>query len=204
MRTLFILLLLGRAFSASTPPAKRLLVISVDGLDHRYLRDRDQLGLRIPNMRRLLNQGRYAQGVIGVYPTITWPSHTSLITGVRPDQHGILGNRRGRQDGGDYYWPADLLKTRTLWQAAHELGWTTAAVTWPVTVGAAITFNLPEYFQRRNGGAMDLESIAAKATPGLVEEIAAAYPSFPQQWMDDRTRTLAVRYLLQRKAPDLV
>lgn len=204
MRSILLLLLLGLGFAAAAPPAKKLLAVSVDGLDERYLRDRDQLGLRIPSIRRLLKQGRKAQGVVGVYPTVTWPSHTSLITGARPDQHGILGNRRERSEGGDYYWTADLLKARTLWQAAHERGWTTAAVTWPVTVGAPITFNLPEYFQRRNGGAMDLESVAAKATPGLAEDIAAAYPSFPQQWVDDRTRTLAVLYLLQRKQPDLI
>jgi len=204
VRLLFLLPLLGLGFAAPAPPAKKLLVVSVDGLDQRYLRDRDRLGLRIPNMRRLLKQGRSAQGVVGVYPTVTWPSHTSLITGVRPDQHGILGNRRGRQEGGDYYWTADLLKTRTLWQAAHDRGWTTAAVTWPVTVGAPITFNLPEYFQRRNGGGMDLASGAAKGTAGLVEEITGAYPSFPQQWVDDRTRTLAVLYLLQHRQPDLV
>jgi len=110
VRLLLLLLLLGLGFAAPAPPAKKLLVVSVDGLDQRYLRDRDRLGLRIPNIRRLLKQGRYAQGVAGVYPTVTWPSHTSLITGVRPDQHGILGNRRGRQEGGDYYWTADLLK----------------------------------------------------------------------------------------------
>jgi predicted AlkP superfamily pyrophosphatase or phosphodiesterase len=51
---------------------------------------------------------------------------------------------------------------------------------------------------------MDLESIASKATPGLTDAIAAAFPSFPQQWMDDRTRTLAVVYLLQAKQPDLM
>ena len=34
--------------------ARPLLVVSIDGLDHRYLRDRDQLGLKIPNLRRLL------------------------------------------------------------------------------------------------------------------------------------------------------
>jgi predicted AlkP superfamily pyrophosphatase or phosphodiesterase len=204
MRTL-AWLLLGLGFAAAAaPPAKKLLVVSVDGLDERYLRDRDQLGLHIPSIRRLLKHGRKAQGVVGVYPTVTWPSHTSLITGVRPDQHGILGNRRDRSEGGDYYWTADLLKAPTLLQAAHDRGWTTAAVTWPVTVGAPITFNLPEYFQRRNGGAMDLESITAKATPGLAEDIAATYPSFAQQWMDDRTRTLAVLYLLRRKQPDLI
>ena len=201
---LLCLLLVEISLGAADPPPRKLLVVSVDGLDNRYLRDRDEFRLRIPNIRRLIKQGRLAQGVIGVYPTVTWPSHTSLVTGVRPDQHGILGNRRSRAEGGDYYWTTDLLKARTLWQAAHDGGRTTAAVTWPVTVGGAITFNLPEYFQHRNGGAMDLDSIGAKATPGLVADIANAYPSFSQQWMDDRTRTLAVLYLLQRKQPDLI
>lgn len=162
------------------------------------------MGLRIPTLRRLMREGRVAQGVVGVFPTITWPSHTSLITGKRPDQHGILGNRRPKSDGGDYYWNVDLLKARTLWQAVHEQGWTSAAITWPVTVGASIDFNLPEYFLRRQGGDMDLLGVSEKGTPGLAAEIAKAFPSFPQQWVDDRTRTLAVRYLLQAKHPDLL
>jgi hypothetical protein len=192
------------AAPAPTPPAHKLLVLSVDGLDWRYLRDRDAFGLRIPNVRRLLKEGRYANGVIGVWPSITWPSHTTLITGVRPDQHGILGNRRPQAEGGDYYWTADLLKAPTLWQAAHARGWTVASVTWPVTAGASIDFNLPEFFLRRQGGSMDLEGVGSKASPNLVDEISSAYPSFPQQWVDDRTRTLAVLYLLRARHPDLL
>jgi predicted AlkP superfamily pyrophosphatase or phosphodiesterase len=176
----------------------------VDGLDWRYLRDRNRLGLRIPHLRQMLQEGRYAQGVIGVWPTITWPSHTTLITGVRPDQHGILGNRRPKSEGGDYYWTVDLLKAPTLWQAAGKQGLSTASVTWPVTVDASINFDLPEYFQRRNGGSMDLLSVTGKGTPGLADEIAREYPSFPQQWMDDRARTLATLFLLKQKAPDLL
>jgi predicted AlkP superfamily pyrophosphatase or phosphodiesterase len=185
-------------------PARKLVVVSVDGLDWRYLRDRDQLHLKIPNMRRLLQQGRRADGVIGVWPTITWPSHTSLITGVRPDQHGIEGNRRPKSEGGDYYWNVDLLKSRTLWQVAHDRGLKTAAITWPVTVGAAIDFNLPEKFFRRQGGSMDLDGVTSSATTGLADLISKAFPSFPQQWVDDRTRALAARFLLREKQPDLL
>jgi predicted AlkP superfamily pyrophosphatase or phosphodiesterase len=192
------------AAPAPSPPAHKLLVVSVDGLDWRYVRDCDQLGLRIPNVRRLLKESRYAGGVIGVWPSFTWPSHTTLITGVRPDQHGILGNRRPQSEGGDYYWTVDLLKSPTLWQAVHARGWTSASVTWPVTTNAPIDFNLPEFFLRRQGGSMDLQGIASKASPNLVDEISRAYPSFPQQWVDDRTRTLAVLYLLRAKHPDLL
>ncbi len=191
--------------AVTAPVNHKLLVISVDGFDWRYLRDRDAMGERIPNLRKLLAAGQVADGVTGVWPTITWPSHTTLLTGVRPDQHGILGNRRPRSDGGDYYWSAHLLRVPSLLNCAAEHGLTTAAVTWPVTVEAPLTYNLPEYFVRRNGGSMDMESVASRATPpDLVTQIARDMPSFPQQWMDDRTRTQAVVWLLQHKQPDLV
>ncbi|MBV9033422.1 MAG: alkaline phosphatase family protein [Acidobacteriaceae bacterium] len=202
----FLLLFPAVCFCLQAETARhKLLVLSVDGLDWRYLRDRNQLRLRIPHLRRMLEEGRYAQGVVGVWPTITWPSHTSLITGVRPDQHGILGNRRPKSEGGDYYWTVNLLKAPTLWQAAMEHGLVTASITWPVTTDASISFDLPEYFQRRNGGSMDFLSVARKSTPPeLMDEISRAYPSFPQQWVDDRTRTLATIFLLRQKAPDLL
>jgi predicted AlkP superfamily pyrophosphatase or phosphodiesterase len=71
-------------------------------------------------------------------------------------------------------------------------------------MNAKITWNLPEVFVRRNGGSMDLESVAKYGTPGLAVEITRAYPSFAQQWVDDRTRTLATLYILKSKHPDLV
>ena len=192
------------AAGAQAAPARhKLLVISVDGLDWRYLRDRDAMGLKIPVLRRLMAQGAAAR-VVGVWPTVTWPSHTSIITGARPDQHGILSNAARGAAFTESYWSAKTLKARTLWQCAGQAGLTTAAVTWPVTVDAAITWNLPEAAMRRNGGSMDLDSVEATATPGLAADITALYPSFAQQWVDDRTRTQAVLYLLRKKQPDLI
>jgi len=84
-------------------------------------------------------------------------------------------------------------------------GKTIATITWPVTVDAPVDWNLPEYFERQRGGFMDTRSIESKSAPSnLVEEISAAYPSFPQEWMDDRTRTLAAVFLLKNKHPDLL
>jgi predicted AlkP superfamily pyrophosphatase or phosphodiesterase len=183
---------------------KPLVVISVDGLDQRYLRDADKLGLKIPTLRKLLREGEWAQGVEGVVPTVTWPSHTTLITGVPPREHGILGNRRPRNQSGDYYWLASMLKTKTLWHATRNAGLKSAAITWPVTVNADIDYNLPEFFRARNGGSMDFLSIWEYATPNLVEKIEKFDPSFRQQWVDDRTRKVATVYLLQHERPDLL
>ncbi|MEJ7609442.1 MAG: alkaline phosphatase family protein, partial [Bryobacteraceae bacterium] len=156
-----------------------VLVLSVDGLDARYLNDCDRLGLKIPHLRKLMKEGQWAQGVMGVVPTVTWPSHTTLISGVTPGVHGILGNRRPREEGGDYYWSAKLLKVKTLLDAATQAGRKTAAITWPVTVDAPVTYNLPEFFAKRRGGEMDLPSIASRAVPAdLVSQVAAMFPSF--------------------------
>jgi predicted AlkP superfamily pyrophosphatase or phosphodiesterase len=172
-----------------------MVLVSVDGLDHRYLRQCDELGLKIPNLRRLMREGVWADGVVGEVPTITWPSHTTLLTGVPPAVHGIQRNQ---------VWDYSSIRAKTLWDELRTAGRTSAAITWPVTVGAPIDWNLPEYFEKRQGGSMDLAAIARKATPGLIEEIAKRYPSFPQQWMDDRTRTLATLYLIRERNPDFL
>ena len=200
MRPLLLWLILAGCLAQARP----LLVVSIDGLDQRYLRDADKLGLKIPNLRKLLREGATADGVIGVMPTVTWPSHTTLISGVIPHVHGILGNRRPKAEGGEYYWSTNLLKAPTLLDAVRKQGGKSAAITWPVTVDGLIDFNLPEAFSRRNGGGMDMATIEAKGTPGLVDAIAREYPSFPTEWMDDRARTQATMYFLRFPKPDLI
>src|SRR5262249_23001134 len=86
-----------------------------------------------------------------------------------------------------------------------KAGLKTATITWPVTVGAASDFNLPEYFGKRRGGSMDLRSMSSKSNPpDLADRIARMFPSFRQEWVDDRTRSLAVRYLLRTQRPDFM
>ncbi|HWB98168.1 MAG TPA: alkaline phosphatase family protein, partial [Bryobacteraceae bacterium] len=112
---------------------------------------------------------------------------------------------RPKTEGGEYYWSVSLLRAPTLLDAAHQAGRKTAAITWPVTVDAPLDWNLPEYFHRRRGGSMDLASIESRSKPkDLVARITAEFPSFPQEWMDDRTRTQAVVYLLRHEHPDLL
>ena len=67
-------------------------MISIDGLRPDYVTAADAHGAKIPNLRRFLKEGAFAQGVVGVIPTVTYPSHTTLITGVSPATHGIFAN----------------------------------------------------------------------------------------------------------------
>ncbi|MGD1095059.1 MAG: ectonucleotide pyrophosphatase/phosphodiesterase [Bryobacteraceae bacterium] len=190
-------LLAGSIFAAQP-----LVVISVDGLDNRYLAEADQRSLKIPTLRKLMREGQYSQGVIGVVPTVTWPSHTTILTGADPVLHGILSNWR---PPGDRYLDYVQIKSPNLIGAAHKAGLTIAAITWPVTVGAPVDWNLPEFFSKRRGGDMDLRSIESRANPpDLVAKIAADSPAFAQEWMDDRIRTMAALWILGHERPQLM
>lgn len=198
MKILVLAVLVAAALEAAQP----LVVISVDGLDNRYLAQADKFGLKIPALRRMMREGQYSKGVIGVVPTITWPSHTSMITGADPVAHGILSNWR---PPGDRYLDYSQIKVPTLIGAAHSAGLSIAAINWPVTVNAPVDWNLPEYFERRRGGAMDTRSVESKSKPAdLVAKISADYPSFAQEWMDDRTRSIAAVWLLKHVQPKLM
>ncbi len=181
---------------------RKLLVVSIDGLDHRYLRDADKLGLRIPTLRRLMKEGTRADGVVGIVPTVTWPSHTTMLTGVPAALHGIPTNDQPGQPG-QRWWFTKFLKARTLWQAAREKKLKTAAIYWPVTVGAEVDFNIPEFWLKREGHATAFGPIEKYSTPGLVDRITRAYPSFPVSVLSDRMILIAARFLLEQEKPDL-
>ncbi len=64
--------------------AASVVLLSIDGLKPDYILSADANGLKVPNLRRLVEEGTYATGVTGVYPTVTYPSHATMVTGVSP------------------------------------------------------------------------------------------------------------------------
>src|SRR5512138_1329536 len=60
-----------------------VVMISIDGLIPEYYTAPAPLGLNVPTLGQMKLNGAYAEGVEGVYPSVTYPSHTTLITGVR-------------------------------------------------------------------------------------------------------------------------
>src|SRR5215475_8530717 len=87
---LFLSAYLNAQQQDKTPPA--LVLVSVDGMKPEYVTQAEQKGAKVPNLRRMLTEGMYAEGVQGVVPTVTYPSHATLITGVWPAKHGIYAN----------------------------------------------------------------------------------------------------------------
>jgi predicted AlkP superfamily pyrophosphatase or phosphodiesterase len=201
----------GAAPQTTTPRARRVLVISIDGLDARYLRDADRHGLKIPTLRRLMQRGAWSRaGVVGVYPSVTYPSHTTLVTGARPARHGIVGNAvfvpPPRPQTGDWFWFARDIRADTLWQAAARGGLKTALVSWPVSTGAG-DWNVPEIWKPGGTQEESRELMREHARPrGLLEEVARADPRlFAAVRADegDDMRTRFAEHLLAEKRPDV-
>lgn len=126
-----------------------VLMISVDGMRPDYVTQADIHKLKIPVLRGFMQGGTYADGVIGVVPTLTFPSHATLVTGVWPREHGIYNNTRFdpfSKNKDEWYWFGADFKVPTLWQAAAGAGITTASVFWPTTVNTeGIDYLLPAY-----------------------------------------------------------
>ncbi len=197
--------------AATRPPPPPLVVISIDGLRPDYVLDADTHGLRIPHLRRLLAEGAHATGVAGVLPTVTYPSHTTLVTGVSPGRHGIVANTTfdplGRNHDG-WYWYAEDIKVPTLWDAAGGAGMVTSNVDWPVTVGARITFNIAQYWRTDVPDAPDDAKLGrALSTPGLLAEVERSVGPYPSGYAygvpEDRRRAAFNAYLLRKKRPRL-
>jgi len=139
------------SFSISAAAQKpHILMISIDGMKPEYVTQAKDHNLNLPVLTRFLSEGTYAEGVLGVTPTVTYPSHTTMVTGVWPIEHGILANTLFDplvEHKGEWYWYFRELKSQTLYQAADAAGLKTAAVGWPVTVGAPIDYLIAEFGQ---------------------------------------------------------
>ena len=204
-------LLFGSALVMSALPsaasAEPVLLISIDGLQPDDVIEAEKRGIVIPNLKRFIAEGSYAQGVRGILPTITYPSHATLLTGVSPSRHGIFGNNSFdplQINQGGWYWYASDFKVPTLWDVAAKAKLTTANVHWPVSVNAsAVKWNIPQIW--RTGHPDDAKLIKSLATPGLIEslesQLGAYAPGIDESIEGDENRGRFATALITREKP---
>jgi len=146
-----------------------VVLVSIDGLRPAIYRDERWPA---PVLRDLARRGAVALAMRSVFPALTYPAHATLVTGALPARHGIVDNEPFEPiaRSGRWIWEAAALRAPTLWDAVRAGGGKTAAISWPVTVGAAIDWNVPDVWAPD-----DPTSIApiraASTPPGLFEEL---------------------------------
>lgn len=197
-------------------PADHVVLVSVDGLRPEfYLEER----WPAPTMQLMSHEGVHALKVRGVTPTVTYPSHTSLVTGALPARHGVVHNHPFRLSGPSDRWTmeSDSIRVPALWDAVRAAGDTSAAISWPVSAGATIDYNVPEFWSvtGREGDltGVDAHTAALRSRvtpPGLLEEIEReSLGPFPDYyWGRNLSRESAVgdmaAHLIERYRPNLL
>jgi len=135
----------------AAPQTERCVVlVSIDGLAGFYL---DDPRAELPTLRRLAREGARADGMVCSFPTVTWPNHTTLVTGVTPAKHGVVGNNFVDRETTkpvaliiDPVFDKDqIVKTPTIYDVAHAAGLKTAGVLWPATRNAkTLNWTVPD------------------------------------------------------------
>ena len=130
-----------------------LILLSFDGLRADYL-DRFDL----PNFRRVLRRGARARSLRPVFPSLTFPNHYSLVTGLRPEHHGIVHNVFYDPDRKESYSFRDNKAVtdgswyggEPIWVTAEKQGMIAACFFWPGSE-AAIKGVRPTIWNTYNG-----------------------------------------------------
>jgi predicted AlkP superfamily pyrophosphatase or phosphodiesterase len=196
----------GCAPALAQPVADRnrhVVVISLDGFPASVLRDQK---LPFPVLRKLIREGAVAEGMTPVNPTVTWPNHTAMVTGVNAARHGVIYNGlpvRGGEGKPMRVEPwidkTELVQAPTVYDAAYAAGLTTAEVDWvAIYRPPTVTWPFPE--QPKPDGTVEREMLDAGAISA--EELASW--SKTNNTLHDEIWTRAAAYIIEKHRPNLL
>jgi len=188
-----------------------VVLISFDGLRPEFYLDESWPA---PMLKQMQREGAWADAVESVFPSVTYPAHTTILTGLPPAEHGISYNTPFEPEGqtGRWYWEESSITAPTLWDAARAAGLKTASIFWPVSVGAPVDLNVPEIWPLDWEASDFVEPMRRTTTPpGLLEELEREATgrltpvnfSFGRLTLDDKSSEMAA-YLLATYKPNLL
>ncbi len=205
------LALASRSYTAPQPPddgtaatqGPIVVLITLDGFPARALKDPQ---LPMPALRQLEADGAHADAMQPINPTVTWPNHTSLITGVDASVHDVMANgliefppAGGAPVIKPWVSKDELVHARTLYEAAAEKGMTTGQVDWVAIYGAK---NVRWQFgERPNWNSPIVRDLAAQKL--ITKEQVDRFGDSSPAWRDELWTDAAID-ILTRHTPNLL
>src|SRR3954463_5793451 len=133
---LFVTLTITARANATDARSNIVVLVTIDGLAAYYF---DDPKADMPNIRALAAGGARAKSMKAVAPTVTWPNHTTLVTGVTPAVHGVVGNnyydREKKAQITLIFDPVldkdQIVKVPTIYDIAKANGLSTVGINWP-------------------------------------------------------------------------
>jgi len=139
--TVFLFVALTALAHATDARSNIVVMVTLDGLAAYYF---DDPKAEMPNIHALATAGAHAKSMKAVAPSVTWPNHTTLVTGVTPAVHGVVGNnyydRAKKAQITLIFDPVldkeQIVKVPTIYDVAKSSGLKTAALNWPASRNA--------------------------------------------------------------------
>jgi predicted AlkP superfamily pyrophosphatase or phosphodiesterase len=207
LRSALLVATIAVGASAFAAPAKdrHVVLISLDGFPA-YMWRNERLPL--PNLRKLAAEGTVADAMTISNPAITWPTHTTLVTGVYPQKHGVLYNGYVTRQGPgkptkNEQWAEKerYVRAPTVYDVAFDAGLTTAEVDWvAVTRSPKITWSFAEIPDPASPLAREMVA-AGVATEA---ELQAAAKDRPNIVWRDELWTRAASFIFTQHKPNLL
>ncbi len=187
------------AVDVAAASGTHVLLITIDGFPAYLLND---LKTSVPTLRALARDGAVAEGMRVSNPSVTWPNHTTLVTGVRPARHSVLANgvlaRHGPgqttriEPGHDQ---ADLVAVLTVFDMLHNAGFSTAGINWPCTRNSpSLDVNFPDVPEQIRYMTPSLREamVAAGSLPDATDKTFSTLgaPGRDRIWLDAACRVI--------------
>ncbi|WP_213803347.1 alkaline phosphatase family protein [Granulicella sp. dw_53] len=184
------------------PRSPMVVVISLDAFAAESLQDPT---LPAPTLHALMHSGAYARSMQPINPTVTWPNHTTLVTGVNASRHHVLVNGlivNQRTDSAPHVKAnapkSQLVAVPTVYDAVHAAGMTTAEVDW-VAIHQPGTIDW-SFAEKPNPDSPIVQDLLHD---GSLKQSELDNFSKPSQAWRDRIYTLAAMDILRRHHPNL-
>ncbi len=184
----------------------KLLVFCIDALCVADLASMREM----PNFGPYLEKAAVVTELEPVWPAVTYPCHTSLLTGCTVGRHGIYSNEmihRGAETGGPWHQMKSDVKVPTVLDLAQAAGLRTYSLSWPVSGGAAYDLNMPMIVPYNYTGWEPLQWLEGTATQELLDRYwwkHGRYIKGPDRSLDLFTMALALDILRDYEQPDVM
>lgn len=200
MKKISFLFLLSLLTTFAFSQSKHVVIITIDGFRPDFYLNSSW---HTPNIRKLMKEGVYAKGVNSVFPSMTYPSHTTIVTGVWPAKHGVYYNGLFEPNGpgGKSYWNDTSIKVPTVWKLAQDKGLKVAALLWPVAADAPVMYNIPDI-----GGMSEQVREQYSKPAGFVDELKKNVfnnAASIEYGKDHNVATIAA-YVIKKDQPNLM
>jgi predicted AlkP superfamily pyrophosphatase or phosphodiesterase len=128
-----VILLTGFRHDTRKPFRNYVVLVSLDAFRWDYSKLYDT-----PNLNKLAKDGVNAERMISSFPTVTFPNHYSIVTGLYPDHHGLINNNFPASDLGLFYRMGDRAAVENpsfyggepVWVTAEKQGVRAASFFW--------------------------------------------------------------------------